>query len=298
MCFWFVDHHLCNHETRHTFLCDNTSSTNDDHIILQNRAVNSCCPDCCLESSVPRAFPNPNVRLTGDAHAEILNVFFRFDYWQNDNNIDSRHRVVRNSVEGLEVNGILKEEHRNYLRDLIEAMEAMFHEWYALDDPRPLRYQRLLYSQLVYALNRDDAREQRHTILRERAENSRETDLDWQKQIDRLLSPVSLSTIAAGDRDCHICKETFGEVTTDGDDPEFPCRISCPSGQHIFGSRCIRKWISEGKDKCPLCNFKFGLSWEYNTWVADIPLWMSVLQRQRPVRFVSNGGMIDLEALF
>jgi len=70
------------------------------------------------------------------------------------------------------------------------------------------------------------------------------------------LVPTSITDIDEGDRQCHICKQTY-ELPGPDSEPEQPTTLSC-CGQHV-GEDCLRYWfrqvteIGAPRNTCPFC---------------------------------------------
>ncbi len=59
-----------------------------------------------------------------------------------------------------------------------------------------------------------------------------------------MLPVVKTTDLPEEFRKCTICNESLG----DGESPEVPVRLPC---RHVFGKRCMSKWIAN--NSCPLC---------------------------------------------
>ncbi|ESZ91028.1 hypothetical protein SBOR_8599 [Sclerotinia borealis F-4128] len=66
-----------------------------------------------------------------------------------------------------------------------------------------------------------------------------------QNRMPPQLTPVSVSSLAADERICPICREEFG-VGTSGETVKTQCN-------HIFDRNCIQQWFSVGNSTCPIC---------------------------------------------
>lgn len=58
------------------------------------------------------------------------------------------------------------------------------------------------------------------------------------------VKPINLQDLAEENWTCRICALTYGTGDTD-EDIEFPIQLPC---QHVFGEKCIRKWLGENMD--------------------------------------------------
>jgi hypothetical protein len=85
------------------------------------------------------------------------------------------------------------------------------------------------------------------TILRARnAERARRL-----AEISSLLTPVSISSLNAEERDCFICTTEYGASHEDHE-AENPARLPCG---HVFGAWCLTSWLSK-MNSCPMCRYE------------------------------------------
>ncbi|CAG8959873.1 hypothetical protein HYFRA_00013145 [Hymenoscyphus fraxineus] len=107
------------------------------------------------------------------------------------------------------------------------------------------------------------------------------------------------------DRRCLICQENFipyqlGLETNEGHEngqessnQERPLKITCG---HVFGERCLKRWINEREDwttaTCPVCRRKFPTYMEMKhsrRYPDEKPLWLQALFRQgEQVEYLEN----------
>lgn len=58
------------------------------------------------------------------------------------------------------------------------------------------------------------------------------------------------TTDVPGSGSCPVCYNPYHESHDTSTPAEVPVRLSC---RHIFGDQCIRAWLSENRNTCPLC---------------------------------------------
>ena len=221
------------------------------------------CADCVLGEPVPHEITFPTETLTQDAYYEVMRIFERFESHQL---VDAgTDHVVRHRTSALQVLGVLEDEDVSWLEWLLDRIEEVFYVCHKSHGRVPKR-QKQLYIQLMEVNSRNIIRKDIMARKRTTAEESGE---GLKKNIDKLLIPVSLSTLAVDQKDCVICSATFGEVS-DGA-VELPCKLPCG---HMFGTDCIRKALKH-KRNCPMCRVELtlplGKEWP-RAW------WLDVLQ--------------------
>ncbi len=68
------------------------------------------------------------------------------------------------------------------------------------------------------------------------------------KNVSELVAMnVIVDTLGLEDQNCLICDEKY----VSGPSPEFALKL--PACGHIFGMECIKTWLSESKNTCPMC---------------------------------------------
>jgi Ring finger domain len=102
--------------------------------------------------------------------------------------------------------------------------------------------------------HRENEEERAIARLQDLIFNHNYADNKVELDVEALMRPVDLSTLANDSRSCNICKEPL-EVVDAGGRLEHPVRLPCHS-KHVFGHRCIRSWFSK-HPSCPICRASF-----------------------------------------
>jgi len=77
-------------------------------------------------------------------------------------------------------------------------------------------------------------------------------------------APVSIWTWSVSNDDCKICNQKITSKCAECFSAKFikdkECTVSKGTCSHGFHNHCIRKWLNEGPNTCPLCR----IPWTFN----------------------------------
>ena len=216
---------------------------------------NELCPSCTL-------LPNPTLSLRKPPSP----FYFCSDDWPSFQHLIDEFSIESNDLDaftaGVDFTNIwVNRDFRNHIIYPYFGLRNKFwRTWYTehVMEHR-LRITMLQIRNYIDAVKMHAAARQYENDERERIERqnrrARRRKLERQRQsereINRVLRPVDISSLPADNRDCSICKVPYGE--TDGNIPaENPVEVPCNAViKHVFGNSCILHWLRDNST-CPL----------------------------------------------